>query len=194
MEVLEAIHTLRAMRRLKPDPVPDGALRTMLEAAIRGPSGTNQQNWAFIVVRDQAIKDTIGRLYREAWETLNASGYATSVAGRYLAEHIGEAPVWIFACIRVPDGGGALATGASIYPSVQNLMLAARDLGIGTTLTTVYKRFDKEVNELLGLPEGWDTAALIPVGYPRGKWGAGPRRPLEEVAFSERFGRPLYPL
>ena len=210
MELLEAIYTLRSMRRLKPDPIPDEALRTILDAAIRAPSGSNQQNWAFIVVRDRALKDAIAPHYRAGWQRLVESRYAQALAdpnvgdearrrqerltrsAGYLAEHLEEAPVWIFPCLRLGERPAGLTSGSSIYPAVQNLMLAARELGIGSTLTTLHKHGNDEVNRLLELPAGWDTAALIPLGYPRGRWGRAERRPVDEVAFGERFGRPLF--
>ena len=210
MELLEAIYTLRSMRRLKPDPIPDEALRTILDAAIRAPSGSNQQSWAFIVVRDRALKDAIAPHYRAGWQRLVESRYAQALADAnasaearrtqerltrsagYLAEHLEEAPVWIFPCLRLGERPASLTSGSSIYPAVQNLMLAARELGIGSTLTTLHKHGNDEVNRLLALPAGWDTAALIPLGYPRGRWGRAERRPVEEVTFGERFGRPLF--
>ena len=210
MELLEAIYTLRSMRRLKSDPIPDQAIRTILDAAIRAPSGSNQQNWAFIVVRDRALKEAIAPHYRAGWQRLVESRYRPQLeaanvddearqtqvrltqSAAHLAEHLEEAPVWIFPCLRVGDRPPGLTSGSSIYPAVQNLMLAARELGIGSTLTTLHKYGNDEVNRLLGLPEGWDTAALIPLGNPQGKWGRAERRPVEEVAFGERFGQPLF--
>ncbi len=210
MDLFEAIYTLRSMRRLKPDPIPDEAIRTILDAAIRAPSGSNQQNWAFIVVRDRALKEAIAPHYRAGWQRLVESRYRPQLeaanlsdearrtqvrltrSAAHLAEHLEEAPVWIFPCLRVGDRPPGLTSGSSIYPAVQNLMLAARQLGIGSTLTTLHKHGNDEVNRLLGLPEGWDTAALIPLGYPLGKWGRAERRPVEEVAFGERFGQRLF--
>jgi len=208
MELLDAIYTLRSMRRLKPDPIPDDALRTILDAAIRAASGGNQQTWAFIVVRDQAIKDEIAAIYLEGWKALKATGYGQSPpdapddvrrrqervlnSAEHLAEHLAEAPVWIFPCAYIP-GRPTIVSGSSIYPAVQNLMLAARSLGIGTTLTTIYRRDNARVNALLNLPEGWDTAALIPLGYPEGRWGTAVRQPVETVTHGDRFGHPFFP-
>jgi nitroreductase len=208
MELFEAIYTLRSMRRLKPDPIPDDAIRTILDAAIRAASGSNQQAWAFIVVRDQAIKDEIAAIYLEGWKHLKATVYSqpqpnlTDEARRrqervvrsaeHLAEHLAEAPVWIFPCARV-SAQPTITSGSSIYPAVQNLMLAARAHGIGTTLTTIYRRDNARVNALLNLPEGWDTAALIPLGYPEGRWGTAARQPVETVTHGDRFGQPFFP-
>ncbi|MFN8536943.1 MAG: nitroreductase family protein [Thermomicrobiales bacterium] len=101
-------------------------------------------------------------------------------------------PVWIFPCAYIP-GRPTIVSGSSIYPAVQNLMLAARSLGIGTTLTTIYRRDNARVNALLNLPEGWDTAALIPLGYPEGRWGTAVRQPVETVTYGDRFGHPFFP-
>jgi nitroreductase len=206
MELFEAISTQRAMRRMKPDPVPDSVVRQILSLAICAPSGGNRQAWSFVVVRDQATRARLGDLYREAWaEVIKLPYYlgvskapADSPAGRmfasarYLSEHLGEAPLLILACIALDAGvSPTLTTGASIYPAVQNLMLAARALGLGTCMTTIHKYRDAQVKELLGIPPHVETAALIPVGYPRGKFGQLLRRPVTEVAFADRWGQAL---
>jgi nitroreductase len=204
MELFEAMSTQRAMRRLKPDPVPDSVIRHVLQLAICAPSGGNRQGWSFVVVRDPATRARLGELYREAWGELMKLPYyagasqapADSPAGRMLAsarhlsEHLGEAPVLILACIALDAGASpTLTTGASIYPAVQNLMLAARALGVGSCITTIHKYRDAQVKELLGIPAHVETAALIPLGYPRGKFGPPPRKPVAEVAYSERWGQ-----
>lgn len=203
MDVLEAIHTTRSMRRLKTDPIPDEVIREILEAAVRGPSGSNQQSWSFIVIRDPAIKKGIQELYAEAGMAYFASQQPSpdltddqrQQAGRvrnsavHLAEHMHEAPVLIMCCIR---GNESFTLGSSIYPAVQNLMLAARAFGVGSTLTTIHRGRDAEVKKLLNIPEGVHTAALIPLGYPTGRWRSAPRKPLEEVVFSDKYGDRLY--
>ena len=110
----------------------------------------------------------------------------------HLSEHLGEAPVLILACIALDSGVSAtLTTGASIYPAVQNLMLAARELGIGSCLTTIHKFRDAQVKELLGIPAHVETAALIPLGYPRGRFAEPARKPVQEVAYADRWGQAL---
>lgn len=204
MDVLEAISTTRSMRRLKPDPIPDDVLRTILEAALRAPSASNQQTWSFIVIRDPAVKKQVQELYHAAAQVYFASR-ATAVAstseqeqrtaGRvrssaaHLAEHMHEAPVLVMCCIR---GNESFTLGSSIYPAVQNLMLAARAFGIGSTLTTIHRGRDAEIKELLDIPDDVHTAALVPLGYPRGRWAEANRKPLEDVVFTERFGQRLY--
>ncbi len=204
MDFFDVVTTQRAIRRLKTDPIPDAALRQIMDAAICAPSGGNRQGWSFIVVRDPAKRARLGELYREAWSELMkvpyyrdaASALPDSPAGRMLAsarhlgQHLGEAPVLILACIALDPGAQpTLTTGASIYPAVQNIMLAARALGIGSCITTIHRFRDAQVKELLGIPSDVETAALIPLGYPLGKFGRPPRRPLREVAFADRWGQ-----
>ena len=206
MELFEVMSTQRAMRRLKPDPVPDSAIRQILSMALYAPSGGNRQSWSFMVVRDPAKRARLGELYREAWsEIVKLPYYAAaakeppdSAAGKLLAsathlsEHLGEAPVLILACIALDQGvSPTLTTGASIYPAVQNLMLAARGLGIGTCLTTIHKYRDEQVKQLLGIPAHVETAALIPLGYPLGRFARPARKPVHEVAYADTWGRAL---
>jgi nitroreductase len=206
MDFFDVVTTQRAMRRLKPDAIPDDVVRRIMDAAICAPSGGNRQNWSFVVVRDPAKRARLGELYREAWGELMKVPYyasaskepASSPAGRMLAsarhlgEHLGEAPVIVLACVALDPGVKAsLTTGASIYPAVQNIMLAARALGIGSCITTIHRFRDAQVKELLGIPAEIETAALIPLGYPLGKFGRPPRLPLSEVAFADRWGRAL---
>lgn len=200
-DFFEVIGTQRAMRRLKPDPVPDEYIKKIIWAATRAPSGGNRQGWRWLVVTDPASKKKIQEWYNELWSKATASGYGAGAglpenerlsnervmkSATYLAEHLHEAPVLIFACSLT--GGGDIVSGSSIYPAVQNLMLAARALGLGTALTTVHRGRQKEVRELLGIPDSVETAALIPVGWPKGKFGSGLRKPVEEVTYWERWG------
>ncbi|HZO40916.1 MAG TPA: nitroreductase family protein [Methylomirabilota bacterium] len=206
MDFFDVVTTQRAMRRLKPDAIPDDIMRRIMDAAICAPSGGNRQNWSFVVVRDPAKRARLGELYREAWGELMKVPYyasaskepASSPAGkmlasaRHLGEHLGEAPVIVLACVALDPGVKAnLTTGASIYPAVQNIMLAARALGIGSCITTIHRFRDAQVKELLAIPAEVETAALIPLGYPLGKFGRPPRLPLSEVAFADRWGRAL---
>jgi nitroreductase len=206
MDFFDAVTTQRAMRRLKPDPIPEAALRQIMDAAICAPSGGNRQGWSFLVIRDAVVRARLGELYRECWgELIKLPYYAGAAAeppdspagkmlasARHLGEHLGEAPVLILACIAVDPGvTPTVTTGSSIYPAVQNIMLAARALGIGSCLTTIHRYRDAQLKELLGIPPSVETAALIPLGYPLGKFGRPPRRPLREVAFADRWGQAL---
>jgi nitroreductase len=198
VEFFDVVRTQRAMRRLKPDPVSDEDLHVILDAAIHAPSGGNLQGWNFIVIREHKIKVQIGAWYLEGWNRMYGGGRREQMlaneamartyrSANYLANHLAEVPVLILVTQR-NSGGADLSAGASIYPAVQNLMLAARALGLGTTLTTLHRLHEKDVKELLGIPDDVDTMALIPVGYPRGNFGEPSRLPAEKVTYWERWG------
>ncbi len=195
MDFFEVAHTQRAMRRLKTDPVSDEDLWKILHTATMAPSGGNRQPWNFVVVRDEEKKRKIGAWYLDAWdksygparEAMRADPQMkrTFDSADHLANHIAEAPVLIFATIQrdMPTSGPSLLLGASIYPAVQNLMLAARAIGLGTALTTLHRLHEAEVKELLGIPDGVETMAMIPVGWPKGKFGTPARLPAEKVVY-----------
>lgn len=202
MDVFEALYTTRAMRRVKPDPIPDEVVRQMLDAAIRAPSPGNRQQWRFVVVTDRDTIGELGELYRRSWDQLQSTVYSgmrrqaverrDEVTQRvlssadWLAANFGLVPLVVLPFVRNdPDGSG-------IYPAVWNLMLAARAHGIGTTLTTVLHHFAAaEVAALLEVPtdKGWRNAAAIPCGYPLGKWGVAQRPSVESVVFTDTWGR-----
>ncbi|MFQ5968311.1 MAG: nitroreductase family protein, partial [Acidimicrobiia bacterium] len=172
--------------------------------AIRSPSGGNAQSWRFIAVTDPELKRRLGGLYWEAWETIQtrvhpgrreraqAAGDDQALrvldSAEWLARNFVEVPLWILAFSRNDP------TGASIFPAVWSLMLAARAQGLGTTLTTILGEWKQaEVAELLGVPpdRGWVNSAAVSVGYPNGRWAVAARRPAHEVAFAERWGEPV---
>lgn len=207
MDFFDVVSTQRAIRHLKPDPIPDETLRRILEAAICAPSGGNRQSWSFVVIRDAELRETVAAHYREAYftELFNLPYYRDALAAapasplgkviassRHLAEHMAEAPALILACLDTRGMSPGITQGASIYPAVQNILLAARALGIGSTLTTIHRFRDRQIKELLRIPPEVETVALIPLGYPLGRFGPAPRRPLEEVVFIDRWGAP-YP-
>jgi len=203
-ELFEIIRTTRSMRRLKPDPVPNQLIQKILEAGVCAPSGGNMQRWRFLVVRDPKIKETVGALYKRAWDEQVGSRYRAGEpasgmsrerflrlldAAEYLAAHIHEAPVWIIPCL---EGGTPTRTsGSSIYPAVQNMLLAARALGLGATLTTLHLVFEKEAEAALGLPPGFHSYALLPIGYPTGRFGPVRRVALTDVVYENRWGHPF---
>ena len=200
MELSEAIHTQRAIRRFSTEPVPDGLIHQVLDAAIRAPSGGNSQPWTFVVITDPQVKLELGSLYKRAWDETGLSKLARDSdpsrarvygSAEYLADGMGVAPVLLLACVRATGSRSSLTSGASIYPAVQNLMLAARDLGLGTVITTIHKRLEAEVKELIGIPDDVETAALVPMGYPEQgtRFGLTKRKPVEEVAFRDRWGQ-----
>jgi nitroreductase len=198
LTVLEALHSTPARRYLSADPIPDDVLWAILDAAIRGPSGGNAQHWGWVVVTDQQVKDRVAAWYLENWDAAYGSRREQILSGElapqggltprgflgaeHLAHHIQEAPVWIFAVLRGAADATSPRVGSSIYGAVQQLCLAARAYGVGTSLTTLYGGHEEELRELLGLPADALTMALIPLGYPaKGRWAQPKRRPVEEV-------------
>ncbi len=201
LPVLEALHSTPSRRYLSTEPIPEEVIRALLDAAVRGPSGGNTQLWAWIVVRDPQIKAQIAEWYREGWNAnygsragaLEEAGQLDAVfrASGHLAAHLEEAPVWIFPVLLGPARSQNPRLGSSIYGAVQQLMLAARAYGIGSTLTTLYSGHEDDVRKLLGLPDNALTMALIPLGYPeRGRWSEPKRKPLDEVVFWDRYIQP----
>ena len=201
----EAIGTLRSMRRLKPDAVPEADLRAIVEAATRAPSGGNIQNWAFIVITDAEQRRKMGAIYREGGADYIAQFFGSAPnpmsmepqvrklyeSSRHLVEHFGEAPALIAACMRgkfpsKPESAAAFY--GSIYPAVQNMLLTARARGLGTTLTTLHAHRQEAVQGILGLPENVHVVSVIPIGYPEGKWGVPQRRPTAAITHWDRWG------
>ncbi|MCH7482476.1 MAG: nitroreductase family protein [Chloroflexi bacterium] len=192
--LFEAIYTQRALRHLKPDPVPDELIRKVIDAGIHAPNGGNQQRWAFVVIKDPVLKAKLAEPYKAeghpdhgeagTWSKRNAEASAD-----YLADHAAEVPVWILACTEHP--GTDISHGASIYPAVQNMLLAARALGLGSVMTTRVRRgFEPQMREWVGIPDGFVTAAMIPLGYPQDGYRYGPttRRDAAEVTHWEHWG------
>ena len=204
-ELFEIMETTRAMRRLKPDPVPDALIRKILEAGMCAPNGGNSQRWRFLVVKDPATKRQVQEYYKRAFDEVIGPRYRNSTpppgvtkeqymrqhaAVEYLTEHFHEAPVWIVACLDEGTATPTRGSGASIYPAVQNMLLAARALGLGATLTTRHLLYEKESEAALGLPPGVHSYAIIPIGYPMGKFGPVGRGPLAEIVYQDRWGEP----
>jgi nitroreductase len=207
VDVYEALYTTRAMRRVRPDPIPADAQARILDAAIRAPTGGNLQGWRFLLVDDADTIAALGPLYRDSmdqvWntfykareearlaapetpESIQAAKVHASAA--WLSEHFETVPLFLFAFNRSDPTGG------SIYPAVWSAMLAARAEGIGSCLTYALSVFHlEEVFELLGVPadKGWGLSACVSFGYPTGRWATAPRRPAHEVTFRNRWGEP----
>ncbi|CAN5735135.1 nitroreductase family protein [soil metagenome] len=189
MDLFEAIATTRAMRRLDPERFPsDTDILTIIEAATKAPSGGNSQPVRWMVVRDAGKRRRLGDIYRRCWapvRELYAQSEQASATARvlssadHLGEHMGDAPVIIVPCSKGAPGQAE----SSVFPGVQNLFLAARALGLGTTLTTVHRMEEDEVRAVLDIPADVNTWAMIPVGYPTGRWGEAARRPVREVTY-----------
>ena len=207
MDVFEALYTTRAMRRVKEDPVPDNIIQSMIDSAIRAPSGSNRQNWKFLVVTDKNIREKLSNIYRETWDYyinsfLNSAkdpGASSlkkqddkdietirriSNSASWLAENYHKVPLLVLALSRNDP------TGSSIYPAIWNLMLAARGHGIGTCLTTVMSFETEKVFEVLNIPndKGWTLNATITAGYPLGKWGVAERKPVDDETYLNTWG------
>ena len=223
IDLFEVMYSARALRRFKPEPVPEDLLTRILDAAIRAPSAGNAQNWIFIVVRDAQQRQQLSDIYRRASEIvarfyaargrpphLSEEQYRRLMdSGSYLWTHMQEAPALLVPCLRLqpleplPASEVPLdvqqtyqelrlnrLSGASIYPAVQNIILACRALGLGTLITTNHTLLEEEVRSLLRLPPEIKTYALMPIGYPSDKFGPVRRRPFNEVAFVDRYGNP----
>jgi nitroreductase len=204
-DVFDIMHTTRAMRRLKPDPIPDELIRRILAAGQAAASGGNAQRWRFLVIKDPEIKKKVQVYYKRAFDEVVGPRYYTSepppgvtrerymrqhAAVQYLTDHFHEAPVWIVACLEGANPNRS--SGSSIYPAVQNMLLAARALGLGSTLTTRHLLYEKETEAAMGIPEGYHSYAILPIGYPMGRFGPVGRGPLSEVVYLDRWGQP-YP-
>ncbi len=200
MDFFEVANTQRAMRRLHSDPIADEDLWTILDAATKAPNGGNRQPWNFVVIRDAASKTKIAAWYLEAWNKAYGGGIRDAMladanmsktwkSADYLANHMAEVPVLVLATIKKDMVAIGPTLGASIYPAVQNLMLAARAIGLGTALTTLHKMHEADVKQLLGIPDDVETMALIPVGRPKGQFGPVNRMPAEKVVYWDGWGQ-----
>ncbi len=212
--LFETIHELRAMRHFKPDPVPDDLIWRILEAGTKAPSGSNSQVWRFLVVRDSEGKRFIQERYKRAWDSYAHANMDAAAknppppaelgprlrmvrAATELAERMHEVPVLLLVCM-VPrtDLPPMAASGrrsqagfyASIFPAVQNILLAARAVGLGSVLTTLHLLYEDEIKARFDIPAEVETVALLPIGYPKGKFGPTTRRPVEQVTYWEQWG------
>ncbi len=207
MELREALYTTRAMRRVRPDPIPDEVQARILDAAIRAPSGGNAQPWRFVLVDSPELKAELAPLYRASigalWEgpyrerLLRAKADPDAAASRsmlkvqrsaqWLADHYEQVPLFLFCFVRGDAGAG------SIYPAAWSAQLAARAEGVGSSLTSVLgASHPDDVRRLLGVPEeSWKNACMVSFGYPTGRWAVAERRPVDEVAARNGWVGPL---
>jgi nitroreductase len=205
MPLQEAMQTQRAVRRLLPDPVDDEIVLHCIELALKAPTGSNGQNWEFVVVKDPEVKSALGSRYREAWRLYGGIGRRMSKddeamlkvlrAVQWQVDHFTELPVLVVACLRgarVPGvPGPPIQTSSyygSIYPSVQNLLLAARAMGLGASLITLPLWSVTAARRILGLPASVRPCCVVPLGWPRGRYGPTTRRPVGEVVHLDRYG------
>lgn len=212
VDLFEALMTTRAMRRFSDEPVSDEVIERCLAAAVQAPSGGNIQPYQFLVVTDPDRRSALGDIYLRAWERYApavaavtppfkdddaAARHARNVkASDELARAIGRVPVLVLVLMPrismvVSDDAGDMDVGptyASVYPAVQNFVLACRAHGLGTVLTTVYRIHEDEVRAVCEIPDRFEVVALLPVGHPTGRWGVAPRRPAPSLTSWETFG------
>ena len=216
--LFDVIYSAGAIRRFKTDPVPDEIITKVLDAAIRAPSGSNAQSWLFMVVKDAEKRRQLGAVYKKASDILLGL-YAGATAPEHmdqqkyerffkavvhLFDHMGDAPVLLVLCLKASRWAGAKLTddmkarmatagrtaGSSIYPAVQNVILACRAFGLGTVLTTIHAFYEEEVRAILNLPADVQTYALMPIGYPQGHHYQVKRKPVNTVACLDTYGNP----
>ena len=211
-ELYEALMTTRAMRHFTHEAVPDDVVESILAAAVQAPSGGNIQPYQFVVVTEPERKAVVAEIYLRAWRRYEPAVAAVTPppstpeaaaahqrnwgASDDLAHHLGDVPVLVLVLVprismTVRDDAGEMDVGpvyASVYPAVQNLILAARAHGLGAVLTTVYKVYEDEVRAVCDIPDRYEVAALLPLGHPTGRWGVAPRRPARSITNWETFG------
>ncbi|MGE0598836.1 MAG: nitroreductase family protein [Dehalococcoidia bacterium] len=196
--LFQTIYTTRALRRFKPDPVPDEVLFQLFDAAIRASSGQNAQDWRWIIIRDSAIKTQMREWAVEGWSRYSAR-YGTEeeiatlprnqrlslLSVRDLALSLDKVPV-IVAVLGMKNRHST--PGGSTFPAVQNFQLAARAMGLGSSIFNLPMR--EQLYEMLGIPENNQLYALLPIGYPTDNQGPLNRKPVKSVVYNERFGEP----
>jgi nitroreductase len=195
--LLEGIRTTRAIRRLRPDPVPPALIRKVCEAGTFAPSGGNRQPWLFIAVTEPERRAWVAERYRRAFHSYIAPALARLAdpafpeakrrnvrAALHLADHLHEAPVLLFVAGWRRRGEPQMQ---ALFPAIQNVLLACRAVGLGASLTTIHTAFAGEIDPWLGLPPERPSCAMLPIGWPRGRYGRPPRRSVDACLFWERF-------
>lgn len=210
MPLLEAMMTQRAVRRVLPDPVDDAVVLKCIELALRAPTGNDEQNWEFIVVKDRRVKEKLAKRYRQGWKVQHRVVLRRAVAHdepmakiaravQWQVDHFTEIPVLVVACLRLGAREGRLpfvrmphvaesGYWGSIYPSVQNLLLAARAMGLGASLITLPLWSQTSARRALNLPRAVTPCCIVPLGWPRGRYGPTTRKPVEQVAHLDTYG------
>jgi nitroreductase len=198
-DLFRTMYTARALRRFKPDPVPEDVLFQILDAAIRAPSGQNAQDWRFVIVTERSVKERLQRWAEEAWtpyqlryaetpeliDELPRSQRLSLRSVEHLVHHFAAVPVVVVVC---GMRGRHSTPGGSAFPAVQNLLLAARALGLSGSVFNLPLRHRDELMEALDIPDNNEIHCLLPIGYPTDRFGPVRRKPVVDVVFKERFG------
>ncbi|MDG2308466.1 MAG: nitroreductase family protein [Candidatus Binatia bacterium] len=199
MDVFEAMETCRAMRYLKPDPVPEDSIRKVIHAATRASNPGNSQGWEFVILRDPDAKARIATALRDVMHPIidemaagdpSAGGRRMYGSVKHLMDSFEMVPVWIFVCGRVVyprENPLPELVPAAVYPASQNLIVAARALGLGTTFTTFHTMVEPVVREVLELPDELRLGVMIALGWPERPFGPVRRKPLDEVLHWDRW-------
>jgi nitroreductase len=203
----DLVGNVRAMRRLKPDPVPRELLEKVLEAGVQAPSGMNTQPWAFLVIREQAGKRWFAEHYKAGIESRFGGALevppdnpmaGTVRALRYQVEHMHEFPVLLLVCgrrdwpFKVPQAervGLAPPNYGAVYPCVQNILLACRAVGLGAALTTMHQVFEDELHARFGVPDEFGVVVTMPIGFPMGRFGPVRRQPAATVTYYDMWNQ-----
>jgi nitroreductase len=210
MSLLEAMETQRSIRRVVPDPVDDALVRRLVEVALEAPTGSNGQNWEFVVVRDHKVKSSFAAQYRRVWKLYGAAGNRMAQRNQdpqmakilrsveWQVSHFEEVPVLVVCCLSVGYGRipffpnpPILSSShyGSIYPSVQNLLLAARAVGLGASLVTLPLWSVTAARRYLGMPLSVEPCCIVTLGWPRGRYGRKGRKPVDEVLHFDGYGK-----
>ncbi|MBX6390351.1 MAG: nitroreductase family protein [Frankia sp.] len=207
IDLREAMRTARSLRRFREEPVPDEVLARCLEAATWAPSGSNAQPWRFVVLRSPEARAVLGPAFRKGWNWVCTSIYGyenprpdpedNSPRARmmrtmlHLVDNFEKVPAYVLFCIRPTGFVDEFLEGGSIFPAMQNFLLAARAEGLGTVPSTWFVFAEKELREIVGIPDDWRIAGLVAVGWPEGRHGQVRRRPLSAVSALDAWNQPF---
>ncbi len=207
MPLVEAMETQRAVRKVLPDEVDDAIVLRCIELALKAPTGSNGQNWEFVVVKDRGIKKAFGDQYRRSWALYGRAGERMVAGNEEMAkvlravawqvEHFEEIPVMVVPCLSgpqrfVPSNISKSSHYGSVYPSVQNLLLAARSMGLGASLITLPLWNTFYARKILGLPLTVQPVCMVPMGWPQGRYGPTTRKSVSEVTHLNKFGNRVF--
>ncbi len=205
MPLVDAMRTQRAVRRLHTDPVDLDLVYELLELSLKAPTSSNTQDWIYVVVTGREQKERLGRLYRPLFRTFEPIARRTArtdqerramAPGAWQAEHFADIPVFVIPCYRTSlkhrsTGWPQISVSSfygSVYPAVQNLLLACRAVGLGASLQTLPIWLIPIASRILGLPRNLRPVCVVPIGWAKGRYGPTTRRPIDEVVHIDQYG------